>query len=226
MLAGLLISRFRDLFPPIANDAALMSYVEASTSMTSLTAGKVICHQGDTCSNLALLLSGSARVFKLAESGREITLYRVDPGECCILTASCILSGRAFPAYASVEQPLDAILIPAGRVVDWIASSAVWREFLWGLLAERLGDVIDLVEEVAFRRMDERLADHLAIHAAQHGPELHATHSQIAAELGTSREVVSRMLKDLEQRGALRLHRGRIDILDRAALDLSPRLRD
>ena len=204
---------FADLFPQIAADNAFADQLAASATAVSLTAGQTICDQGGSCSQLALVTAGSARIYKLAESGREITLYRVEPGECCILTASCMLSERTFPANAAVETDLEAFVIPAYRVIAWMTGSDVWRHFLWSLLASRLGDVIGLVEEVAFRRMDERLADYLAAYAEQHGTSLHATHSQIAADLGTSREVVSRMLKDLEQRGLLRLSRGRVDIL-------------
>ena len=183
----------------------------------SLEAGAMVCREGDQCGALALLISGAARVFKLAESGREITLYRIEPGECCILTASCILSARRFPAHAVVERELDAVLVPAAQVRHWMAESATWRNFLWNLLAERLAEVIGLVEEVAFRRMDRRLAAHLANQVSADAT-LHATHQQIAAELGTSREVVSRILKDFEQRGWLQLARGSILLNDRPAL--------
>lgn len=205
-------------FPAIAGDMQLMQDLAASTLAVSLKRGQNICHEGDSCSQLALVMSGSARVFKLAESGREITLYRVEPGECCILTASCMLSQRVFPANATVETDLDAVLIPEARVLKWMTSSVSWRRFLWNLLAERLGDVISLVEEVAFRRMDERLGEYLANHGVEKGPVLLATHSQIAADLGTSREVISRMLKDFELRGLLRLSRGRIELGDLQSL--------
>ena len=213
---------FARLFPGIATDPAFVNEFSASATAVSLAAGQTICNQGGSCSQLALVTAGSARVYKLAESGREITLYRVEPGECCILTASCMLSERAFPANAEVETDLKAVTVPANCVMAWMTGSEVWRQFLWSLLASRLGDVIGLVEEVAFRRMDERLADYLAAHAEQHGTILHATHSQIAADLGTSREVVSRILKDLEQRGLLCLSRGRIDILSPLRLRDAP----
>ena len=205
-------------FPEIAADAQLMRELTAAGLGAHLRRGQGICHEGDACSQLALLTSGSARVFKLAESGREITLYRVDPGECCILTASCMLSGRAFPANAVVESDLEAVLVPEPQLLRWMTTSASWRHFLWSLLAGRLGDVISLVEEVAFRRMDQRLAEYLAGHAVQKGPVLQATHGQIAADLGTSREVISRMLKDFELRGLLQLSRGRIELGDPQAL--------
>jgi len=208
----------RQSFPGIAADSVLMSELIPVATAASLRHGHSICHEGDSCGHLALLTSGSARVFKLAESGREITLYRIEPGECCILTASCMLSRRAFPANAAVDSDLDAVLVPESQVLKWMGSSKSWQQFLWNLLAERLADVIGLVEEVAFRRMDQRLAEYLAEHARDKGPVLQATHHQIAADLGTSREVVSRMLKDFELRGLLRLSRGRIELADPRAL--------
>lgn len=216
------IAAFGLNFPGIAADAALISEISAGTVAAQLKRGQSICHEGDNCTHLALLTAGSARVFKLAESGREITLYRVEAGECCILTASCMLSQKAFPASASVESDLEAVLVPEPQVLKWMTSSDSWRHFLWSLLAERLGDVISLVEEVAFRRMDERLGEYLANHVVEKGPVLQATHSQIAADLGTSREVISRMLKDFEVRGLLRLSRGRIELGDPGALRNQP----
>lgn len=205
-------------FPAIAADAALMEELAAHAVATRLQSGQNICHEGDSCSHLALVTAGSARVFKLAESGREITLYRVEPGECCILTASCMLSARAFPANATAESDVDAVLVAEARVREWMSASTAWRHYLWDLLADRLGDVIGLVEEVAFRRMDRRLGEYLVARVLERGPVLAATHQQIAAELGTSREVVSRMLKDFEMQGLLRLSRGRIELGDIDAL--------
>lgn len=203
---------FATRFPAIAADAPLMKELMSFAVTADLERGQNICHEGDLCSHLALVTHGSARVFKLAESGREITLYRVETGECCILTASCMLSGRTFPASATVESDLQAILIPGAQVIRWMSDFETWRHFLWNLLAGRLADVIGLVEEVAFRRMDQRLGEYLASYALTQAPVLQATHQQIAAELGTSREVVSRVLKDFEQRGLLRLSRGRIEL--------------
>jgi len=195
-------------------DGQLVRSFRGEAYLAKLPADRDIYLQGDIVDNIALLLSGSVRVFKIGDTGREITLYRVEPGECCILTASCMLSGRPFPANAMVETDLDAIVIPGLRVSEWMQQHASWRHYLWDLLAARLGDVISLVEEVSFRRMDQRLADFLAEHLPANGDPLQATHQQIAADLGTSREVVSRILKDFEQRGLLDLGRGRISILD------------
>ncbi|WP_419628911.1 Crp/Fnr family transcriptional regulator, partial [Thiolapillus sp.] len=127
----------------------------------SLPAGQHICLEGSNCSHLAFVLSGTGRVYKLGESGREITLYRVDAGECCILTLSCIISEKRFPAFAVSESDLEAILVPASVIQDWMDSIRSWRRFAWNLITARLGDVISLVEEVTFRRMDERLGFYL-----------------------------------------------------------------
>lgn len=216
---------FAAAFPGLRADSALADSMRSYAVAAHLPAGRAICQPGDSCSHLALLTEGSARVYSLAESGREITLYRVEPGECCILTASCILSDRPFPAMADSDTPLDAVLVPAGQVVAWMSVSEAWRQFLWSLLAGRLGAVIGLVEEVAFRRMDSRLAEYLANQAGRDGV-LAVTHGQIAAELGTSREVVSRLLKDLEQRGLVRLGRGRVEIVDAAGLGTMQQIGD
>ena len=213
-------------FPQLSADPELVRDISASGIAASLPRGRNICLEGERCDHLALVTSGSARVFKLAESGREITLYRVEPGECCILTASCILSARTFPANAMVEGPLDALLIPQSRVHDWMTTRPAWRSYVWQMLAERFGDVISLVEEITFRRMDERLADYLIIQAQEKGPRLQMTHQDIAADLGTSREVVSRILKDFESRDLLTLGRSLIEIPQPARLQVISRLRD
>lgn len=219
MLNADFLAAFGSRFPRIIADPALASAMAASAAPARLDAGTPVCREGDTCSALALVVEGSARVYKLAESGREITLYRVDPGHCCILTASCILSGRPFPANAVAETGLVAALVQPAHVRQWMTDHPAWRELLWGLLAERLGGVIGLVEEVAFRRMDRRLAGHLVEQAAHGSGQIAATHQQIAAELGTSREVVSRLLKDFESRGWLALARGAIRLTDPAELE-------
>jgi CRP/FNR family transcriptional regulator len=140
MLSERQIKALNRRFPLIGADAGLVRELAANTAATTLESGHNICHEGDRCSHLALITAGSARVYKLAESGREITLYRVEPGECCILTASCMLSGRTFPANATTDSELDAVLIPQSQVLRWMKNHETWQHYLWGLLAERLGD--------------------------------------------------------------------------------------
>lgn len=218
MLAPAIMRRLVGRFPSL-HDAALLQAIATSGQAARLPVATGICNEGALCSHLALVLDGTARVYKLAEQGREITLYRVEPGECCILTASCILSGLEFPAFAISESELEAVLIPPARVVAWMDDHPQWRNLIWQLMASRLAGVISLVEEVAFRRVDRRLANYLIARSAQAGQSnLILTHHQIAADLGTSREVISRILKDMEQRGVLHTSRGHVSIDDSQTL--------
>jgi CRP/FNR family transcriptional regulator len=172
-----------------------------------------ICMEGDRCRHLPLVLSGSARVYKSGEQGREITLYRLTTGESCILTASCILTEHPFPAFAVTESEVTAAFIPAPVFRRWLDEHDVWRQYVFDLLWQRLADVITVVEAVTFRRMDARIAAHL-VAAAGGGTEVRTTHEAIADELGTAREVVSRNLKEFEREGLLKLSRGAIYLTD------------
>ncbi len=183
-----------------------------------IPAGHPVCHEGAQCSHLALLLGGTARVYKLGENGRDITLYRVRPGQSCILTASCILSGLAFPAIAVCEEAAEAVLLAAPLVRKLTAGSDVFRGYVFGLMAQRLGNLVSVLEDVAFRRLDQRLAAYLGERAASTGTLLQTTHQEIASDLGTSREVISRLLKDLEGRGLVRTARGSLELSDPVSL--------
>jgi CRP/FNR family transcriptional regulator, anaerobic regulatory protein len=169
--------------------------------------------EGDSIDAIALLLSGVVRVYKIGETGREITLYRFGHGESCILTANAILSRQSFPAIATVEKDAEAILVPADSFRGWVSRYTPWRDFVFDLFAQRLASVIAVVEEVAFRRMDGRVAVLLLSRGQAQNP-LHITHQQIASELGSSREVISRLLEDFNSRGMIRMRRGTIEILD------------
>ena len=202
-----------------AADATFLDRVLSRASLIGLANGQPVCHEGALCSVLPLVLSGSARVFKGSESGREITLYRLGPGESCVMTASCILSANPFPASAVCETDVEAVVLPAGDVTAWLQESTAWRAFLFGLVADRLHRIISVVEDVVFLRMDQRLADFLLRQSLDPGDgAIHLTHQQIADDLGTSREVVSRLLKDFEQRDLVSTTRGRLIPLDRDAL--------
>lgn len=212
------LQRIAALFPRLAAEKELFAELGRRASVVGLEAGETVCHQSSQCSHLPLVLSGSARVFRLGESGREITLYRVLPGESCILTASCIVNRLDFPAVAVCEQALEALVVPVADVLEWENRSMAWRGFLLASVSGRLTEVIELVDEVVFRRMDQRLAEYLCERADGEG-RLHLTHQEIAADLGSSREVVTRMLRDFEQRSILRTGRGEIELLQPQSLE-------
>ncbi len=173
--------------------------------------------EGDEANAIALLISGVVRVYKIGETGREITLYRFGNGESCILTANAILSQKDFPAIATVEKEAKAVMIPAETFRDWVRRYDLWREFVFDLLSERLSSVMETVEEVAFHRMDQRLASFLIDRSGQ-TDSIQITHQAIAAELGSSREVISRILEDFSTLGLISVSRGTIKVLDRESL--------
>jgi CRP/FNR family transcriptional regulator, anaerobic regulatory protein len=183
-----------------------------------IPAGKDIFLEGDAVEAIALLLSGKVRVYKIGEQGREITLYRFGLGESCILTANAIMNQKTFPAVALVESEAEAILIPAATFRDWMRRYDEWRSFLFDLLSQRLASVMSIVDEGVFHRMDARIAA-LLLRRAETGSILQVTHQEIAAELGTSREVVSRILEGFDSAGLISSSRGQIEILDAGELE-------
>jgi CRP/FNR family transcriptional regulator len=212
MISATIANKFARSYPQLARAAPLFAELCHAADYVKLSPGQHICMEGRSCTHLALVLSGTARVYKLGETGREITLYRVEAGESCVLTLSCIVSGKLFPAFALSESEIEAIIIPTDKVRSLMEQQPTWRDYAWSLIASRLAGVIALVEEITFKRMDERLAHYLQQQRQQHGEKLTITHQQIAADLGTSREVISRLLKDLQQRGELTLGRGQITL--------------
>jgi len=192
---------------------AIRRKIADAGTVAHLARDEYFLREGDVCSTFAIVLSGRLRVFKLGESGQEITLYHVGPGEACPLNVSCILSDRPVPAMAKAEDDVSALVIPADTFRAWMADVAPLRAFIFEMFAERLTEVMSLVEEVAFRKMDQRLASYLMAMFDQEeetGDCVAVTHAHIASELGTAREVVSRLLKEFERLGAIELSRGRI----------------
>ena len=203
-------------------DGQLRREFMAAAYLARIPAGRDVFVEGDQAEAIALLLSGVVRVYKIGESGREITLYRFGHGESCVLTANVILSRQTFPAIATVEQEAEAVMIPAGAFRDWIGRFDLWRDFTFGLLSQRLARLMATVDEVVFRRLDKRLAERL-LEQSRGERQLITTHQQLAAELGSSREVISRLLEQLESEGLIRRLRGVIEVVDRDGLEVRAR---
>lgn len=204
-----------------AASAELREAFAASGSVVRLRAGEFFLREGDACGQFAVVVSGRLRVFKLAESGHEITLYHVGPGEACPLNVACILSDRPVPAMAVAEEDSEAVVTSAATFRRWVAEHEPLRTFVFQMFSSRLAEVMSLVEEVAFRRMDQRLAHRLLelFHPdADARGSVAITHAELAADLGTAREVVSRLLKEFERLGAIELARGHIQLRSHARL--------
>jgi CRP/FNR family transcriptional regulator len=200
-------------------DSQLVREFQQVATFARIPAGRDIFIEGDHVDGIALLISGVVRVYKIGETGREITLYRFGLGESCILTANAILNQKNFPAIASVEKEAEAVMIPAQIFREWVRRYDLWRDFVFELLSQRLSSVIMIVDEIAFRRMDVRIAS-LLLNRGQIQNPIHMTHQEIASELGSSREVISRLLEDFSEQGIIRSGRGELEILDTNALKL------
>ena len=199
-------------------DAPLINELKRAAQFAKIPAGHDVFVDGDRVDSIALLISGVVRVYKIGETGREITLYRFGLGQSCILTANAILSQKSFPAIATVEEDAEAVMIPADVFRDWVNRYDLWREFVFDLLSERLSTVMAVVDEVVFKRMDRRVASLLLKQAKEQNP-ISITHQEIAAELGSSREVISRILEDFSKEELIESGRGTIEILDLEGLE-------
>jgi CRP/FNR family transcriptional regulator len=199
-------------------DPQLVREFQQSAFFARIPSGRDVFVEGDRADAIALLISGVVRVYKIGETGREITLYRFGHGESCILTANAILSQQSFPAIATVEQEAEAVMIPAEAFRDWVRRYDLWREYVFDLFSQRLSLVMAVVDEVVFRRMDTRLAAFLLNRSRLQNP-LRITHQEIAAELGSSREVISRLIEDFGSEGIVNAGRGTIEILDFDSLE-------
>lgn len=211
--------RIAQVLPFLQNrDSQIARDFRQAAYYARIPAGKDVFVEGDAVQSIALMLSGNVRVYKIGENGREITLYRFGLGESCILTANAIMNQRTFPAVALVESEAEAIMVPAETFRDWMRRYEEWRNFLFDLLSQRLAAVMSIVDEVVFHRMDARVAA-LILRRAKQGSVIQVTHQEIAAELGSSREVISRILEGFESAGMIASSRGQIEILDVSELE-------
>lgn len=185
---------------------------------TRVPAGVELSREGDACPYFPIVESGVIRVYKRSRDGHEVTLYRIRSGESCILTLSCLVRNAAFPAHAIAERDTVVHLVPAPVFRQWSTEDAFWRDYVIGHLSTTLERVVGLVEHMLFRGVDLRIIDALLDHEASGRNIIRATHQDIANEIGSAREVISRNLKELEREGLIALGRGEIRILDRAAL--------
>jgi CRP/FNR family transcriptional regulator, anaerobic regulatory protein len=208
---GLLLARF----PVFAElPAARLAELLAAAPLRHARAGTALFEPNMPCEGFPLVLEGSVRVARTSPSGREIVLYRVSPGEACILSGGCLLSDSNYAAQGVAESDVTLLRIPPHLFQELILQHPPFRRFVFDTYGARLSEVMELIEEVAFRKLDTRLARLLV----QRGPLVLATHQNLADELGSVRVFVSRLLRNFEERGWVRLERERINVVDVQAL--------
>lgn len=188
-----------------------------SARTAQYSAGKSVFGPNNIPDSLMFLVEGTIRVSQTSENGRDIVLYRVEAGESCVLTTACMLAEEAYNAEGTAETDVVAVILPRVAFDQLVAEEPAFRSFVFAAYSRRLIDLLRVVDDVAFGRIDVRLAERLLALARDH-KEISATHQQMASELGTAREVVSRVLHDFAKRGLISQTRGRIALADRSGL--------
>jgi CRP/FNR family transcriptional regulator len=202
------------LYPVIAGlPDVLQRRLDSELQLLTVPAGTVLFDELQPCRGFPFVLAGSIRVVKAAANGRELPLYRVSPGESCIITSSCLLGHVNYNARGTAEVETTLGLLPPA-LFETLLGERLFRDFIFQLFAERMADLMQLVEEVAFRKLDQRLANLLL----GKGRMVYATHQQLADELGSVREMVSRLLKGFAEQGMVRLGREQVEIIEPARL--------
>jgi CRP/FNR family transcriptional regulator len=197
---------------PAADETVLEELLKGA-QIVSLEQGQFVFHAGDLCRAFLILLDGEVRVQLISPGGREVTLYRIGPGGSCILTTSCLLSKENYPAEAIAESDVRALAISTPSFQSALDRSPWFRQLVFDGFSSRLSSIIQKIEELAFRSIDARLASALLELDRKNVQDV--THQDIAVELGTAREVVSRHLKRFEADGLVQLGRGQVAITDK-----------
>ncbi len=205
-------------FPPLRElPQTALTGLRDSSLIIELPEGSRIFGPGQAPQHFLLLLDGTIRVQQTSESGREIVLYRVQAGESCALTTACLMGYEEYRAEGIAETKVRAVAIPRALFDELMASSREFRQFVFAAFSRRLTNLFRLIEEVAFSRIDVRLAQKL-LQLAGERDQISATHQDLANELGSAREVVSRQLNEFARRGWIKASRGAVEVTNKPAL--------
>ncbi len=207
-----------DRFPGLAQlPHDILRGLQAGSRLITLPEGARVFGPGQTPANFLLLLEGTIRVQQVSEGGREIVLYRVSAGESCALTTACLMGDTEYQAEGVAESTIEAAAIPRPIFERLIAESPLFRRFVFTAFGSRIADLCRVIDEVAFSRVDIRLAQKL-LQLKNSNDEVETTHQHLAIELGTAREVVSRQLHEFQRRGWIRSGRGVISVTEGSSL--------
>jgi CRP/FNR family transcriptional regulator len=201
------------LYPALSRVQPSLAELGPTLAPFQVPAGTVLFHEASPCQGFPLVLEGEIKVSRSSGDGRTLELYRVLPGELCLVSSSCLFRSQPLSAQGVATKPSTLLLIPPAIFARWLEEPA-FRDEVLGLFAERMADLTALVDAVAFRKLDQRLARALL----GRGTVLSLTHQALADELGTVREIVTRLLRRFEREGWVELAREQVRILDSAAL--------
>jgi CRP/FNR family transcriptional regulator len=202
----------KKIFPSFSDE--LIIELERNGTRQSFKAGDTIMRTGQYINNTLLILQGQIKIYREGENGGEFLMYYLQPGQACAVSMICATKSQTSMIMAKVVEDVDLIMIPLTLMEKWMMEHHSWYEFVIFTYRTRFEEVLEVIDNIAFRAMDERLEFYLKRHADACGCEdLKLSHQEIATELNTSREVISRLLKKMEQRGMVKLHRNHIELL-------------
>lgn len=201
-------------------DEPIKNLIESRLVVESFDINSEIIARGEQCRGFSLILKGSIRVYKISDKGKEVTLYKLSSGDTCYLSMSCMLSNEVFPAFAEVIEPTKIIFIPNDIFNKYIYNTLDFQKYMVSNLFTKYTEVINLLEEIAFERMDVRVSKYLLdiSKRTNNSDYLYLTQEKIAQELGTSREVITRLLTDFKNKDIITSQRGKITIINRDKL--------
>ncbi|NLY79454.1 MAG: Crp/Fnr family transcriptional regulator [Lysinibacillus sp.] len=182
--------------------------------------GETIFHEGDRCEGVPFVIKGCVRVSKFGKNGKEMSVYRVNSGDTCILSVTSVLSNSTYPLTAIAEEDVEAVIVPCDDFKLIMTASLNFQEYIYKTIICRFQEVINIIDEIIFHSIDERIAKFLLKNTKNSGDVIEITHDKIAVEIGTAREVVSRLLKEMERNGWIKLARGKVIVKKRDQLKL------
>lgn len=191
----------------------LLAEIAKESVVRELDEGDDVLQQGQYIRSTILVSRGLLKVYREDEDGHEFLMYYLQPGDACALSLMCMGKNEKSSIMARAVMPSEVILVPAHLTEAWLAKFKTWNRFVMASYRQRFEELLQTLDSVAFKALDERLLFYLRRYQQVRGKEVKLSHQQIAEELNSSREVVSRLLKKLEQRGALRLHRNFIELI-------------
>lgn len=208
-----------DRFPGLARlDGPTKALLQERSALVEAPRGTMVFGPGKSPENMLFLLDGTVRVQQVSETGHEIVLYRIQAGQSCVLTTACLLAYEDYSAEGIAETDIRAVAVPRAVFDELVAQSKPFRDFVFAAFSKRITDLFLMIDQVAFQRVDVRLADALTKLADDHDRVV-TTHQKLSVELGTAREVISRQLQEFQRRGWIQQARGSVSLLDRPNLE-------
>ena len=203
----------KELFPFF--DANLLKEIQENASIIEFEEGEDLIKSGQNIKSTLIVKEGLVKVYREDEEGNEIFIYHLEPGQACALSIICAMQNRTSEIKAKAVKPTKVLAIPVTLVEQWMKDYRSWYQFILSSYRARFEELLNTVDAIAFKNMDERLVMYLKKHSKiSQNNTIPFTHSQIASELGTSREVVSRLLKKLAEKGLIKVHRQNIEIIN------------